>query len=84
MEAIRDWPRPLTKKQVRTFEGLTSYYRRFIPNYASIARPLTALIQNSQPTQVKWTEETEKAFRCLVLGTHAGDSGLFQTTGGTD
>ena len=32
---------PETKTQVRAFLGLTGYYRRFIPNYADVALPLT-------------------------------------------
>ena len=45
--------------------GLTSYYRRFIPHFASIASPLTDLTRDRLPAQVTWTEETEKAFQDL-------------------
>ena len=65
VEAIQDWPRPLTKNQVRTFVGLTSYYRRFIPHFTSVASPLTDLTRDRLPAQVTWTEETEKAFKDL-------------------
>ena len=40
---IKNAPQPKTKKQVRSFLGLTGFYRRFIPNYAQIASPLTDL-----------------------------------------
>lgn len=65
VQAICDWPRPFTKKQVRTFVGLTSYYLRFIPHFVSLASPLTDLTRICLPAQVKWTEETEKTFQDL-------------------
>lgn len=43
IEAIRNWPRPTTVKEVRAFLGLCSYYRRFIFDFAQCARPLNAL-----------------------------------------
>ena len=48
VDAVRNMVRPGTKKQVRKFLGLTGYYRRFIPNYATIAAPLS---ESHYPTQ---------------------------------
>ena len=44
VEKIRDWPVPTSSKEVHSFIGLASYYRRFIPNFAKWAGPLHALI----------------------------------------
>ena len=39
-KAVRDWPVPNTRTQVRAFLGKVGYYRRFIKGYSSIAAPL--------------------------------------------
>ena len=65
VEAVRGLPTPQTKREVRAFLGLTGYYRRFIPNYASTATPLTDLTRKTEPTTVKWTRECEVAFKKL-------------------
>ena len=38
------WPIPKTSKEVHSFIGLASYYRRFIPNFAKWSKPLNVLI----------------------------------------
>ena len=43
VEAVSAFPVPKTKKDVRSFLGLTGYYRKFMPQYATIATPLTDL-----------------------------------------
>ena len=65
VEAVRELPSPRTKREVRAFLGLTGYYRRFIPNYASTATPLTDLTRKTEPNAVKWTGECEAAFKKL-------------------
>ena len=65
VEAVQRWPVPETKKQVRAFLGLTGYYRKFIPQYASIAAPLMDLTKKFAQTHIAWTEECDCAFKQL-------------------
>ena len=67
IEAVKSFPVPLTKKDVRSFLGLTGYYRKFIANYASLVAPLTDLTWNAAPTQVEWDSECEKVFKELKI-----------------
>ncbi|XP_072022131.1 uncharacterized protein [Amphiura filiformis] len=41
IEAIQDAKCPVTKKQLRSFLGLIGFYRKYIPNFAAVASPLT-------------------------------------------
>jgi transposase InsO family protein len=53
VEAIREWLRPKSIKDVQAFVGFTSFYRRFIPRYSALAKPLTDLIRVRQPPSSK-------------------------------
>ena len=53
---------PTTKREVRSFLGLVGYYRDFIPNFASIAVPLTELTRKDQSNEVKWGPVHQSAF----------------------
>ena len=44
IEAIKKWPVPKTVMEVRSFLGFTNYYRKFIPRYAQVARPINQLV----------------------------------------
>ena len=57
--------RPLTKKNVRSFLGLTGYYHEFVPYYAAIAVPLTDATRKGQHNQVIKGDALEKAYTTL-------------------
>ena len=63
IKAIQLWPRPETVTQVWKFMGLMNYYRKFIHNYAKVAKPLHQLVSGKNAklkcTSVKWMEECE-------------------------
>lgn len=44
-EAVRNFPSPTNVRQIQQFLGLTGYFRKFIPGYSIIARPLTNLLK---------------------------------------
>ncbi|CAF5223947.1 unnamed protein product, partial [Rotaria magnacalcarata] len=62
VRAVRDYPVPTRIKDVRAFLGLTSYYRRFIRNYATIAEPLISLTRNIDSRPFLWTSSCQQAF----------------------
>ena len=65
IEAVQSFNPPVTKTEVRTFLGLTGYYRKFIPNYASISAPLSDLVKKNRPNKVDWSTECQQAFTTL-------------------
>jgi hypothetical protein len=65
VQAVVDWHTPTSVRDVRSFLGLASYYRRFIRNFSLIAKPLTDLTKND--TKWQWEEEQEKAFLQLKV-----------------
>ena len=60
VEAIRALPAPTCVKEVRSFVGMCSYYRRFIPNFSQIAEPIIDLTKKY--AHYKWTDVHQRAF----------------------
>ena len=63
LEAVRKMPPPTTPKEIRQFLGLVGYYRKFVPKFADIARPLTNLTKLDVPYD--WTNRCQEAFEFL-------------------
>lgn len=61
--AVKDWPRPTTPTEIRSFLGLTWYYRGFVEGFSTLASPLTKLTQKSSKFQ--WSDACEKSFQVL-------------------
>ena len=61
--AVRDWPQPRDVHEVWSFLGLASYYRSFVQNFATVAKPLFALSEKSR--QFAWSEECQASFDTL-------------------
>ena len=62
-EAVQKWPRSKNQKQMHSFLGLCSYYRRFVSKFAEIARPLHKLCEKY--AAFNWTDICEEAFTRL-------------------
>ena len=75
MQAIREAKPPATKKQVKSFLGLAGFYRKFIPNFAAIAAPLSDLTKkgrsnniqkvDSQTGTAPWGDSQTRSFATL-------------------
>lgn len=60
-EVVKNYPQPKNIKQIRAFLGLVGFYRKFIPEYAHKAQPLTKLTRKNE--KFVWKEDQEEAFR---------------------
>ena len=63
-DVVAEWPIPTNKKEVQQFLGLANYYRRFIKNFASIAKPLQRLTEKNL-NFFEWTDTCQDAFNHL-------------------
>ena len=63
VEQVCTWPIPENRTEVKSFLGLASYYRRFVPDFLTIAQPLYKLTEAK--TEFVWTGECQLAFDSL-------------------
>jgi len=63
VKAIADFPTPKNQKELRSFLGLSGFYRPFIQDYRSIATPLNHLLKKDSIWQ--WTDEEKATFTTL-------------------
>ena len=67
IQAIASLPQPQTKKLMRSFLGMVSFYRKFIPNAAQLTAPLTDLLKKEAKEPLIFTEEASRSFDKLKL-----------------
>ena len=63
VKAVENFPVPQNQTDVKSPLGLCSYYRRYIKNFAMIARPLHKASETK--SSFTWTEQTQEAFESL-------------------
>jgi hypothetical protein len=63
VKEVLEWKPPTTVSEVRSFLGLAGYYRRLIPNFSKIAKPITELLKKRN--EYLWSETCDEAFKHL-------------------
>jgi hypothetical protein len=63
VQEVLDWKSLRLVTQICSFLGLAGYYRRFIPNFSKIAKPMTKLLEKD--VKFKWSPQCEEAFLTL-------------------
>ena len=82
IQALKDWPVPTNVNDLRKFLGFASYFRRFVPGFSQIAKPLHSLLKNIPKKKSKqkprkcesidpeipfiWKSEQQNAFDTLI------------------
>lgn len=61
--AVADWPVPVNTSELRSFLGLSNFYRSFVRDFSSTAAPLTAL--TGARVKFEWSEQHQLAFVLL-------------------
>jgi len=83
LESIQNMPSPTNKSQIRSILGMFSFYRQYVPHYASISSQLHELVKND--VSFTWGEEQESAFRKLKEAiTNAVPLAYFDTSRNTE
>ena len=62
-DKVASWPTPICRREVQQFLGLANYYRRFVKDFAKIAKPLHRLTERT--TRFAWTQQCQEAFEEL-------------------
>lgn len=69
IQAIQNYPIPKTQTEIKRFLGLLGYYRKFIPNFAHVTKPLTQCLKKG--CKITFDSEYTECFeRCKTLLTN--------------
>ena len=63
---VQGWTPPTTVKELQAFLGLAGYYRQYVPQFSTIAKPLHRLV--GKEVEWEWTQECQEAFDALKCG----------------
>ncbi|KAI2654711.1 Transposon Tf2-6 polyprotein [Labeo rohita] len=61
VNAVLNWPRPTTLKELQRFLGFANFYRRFIRHFSAVAAPLSAMVKKGT-SRLTWTQPAFQAF----------------------
>ncbi len=64
VQAVTDWPQPVTLKELQRFLGFANFYRRFIRNFSTVAAPMTSMLKRGRQ-RLMWTPAAIAAFQKL-------------------
>jgi len=65
VEAVLECKQPKSLTEVQSFLGFANFYRRFIPDYSRVARPLMELTKKEKKGEWNWNPEAQAAFEEL-------------------
>ena len=62
IQVIRDWPAPAAITELRSFLGLSNFYRRFMFEFSHVTWPLSQITKGGAKEKSFWLEPQQKAF----------------------
>jgi hypothetical protein len=66
IRSVLDFPVPIISKQLKSFLGLTNYFRDFVRDHSTIVHPLNSMLSNySKTKKLEWTKETLESFHAI-------------------
>jgi hypothetical protein len=66
IQAVLDWERPNSQRDVQSFMGFANFYRRFIKDFSKIVKPLTDTTAKEYSGKAwRWSDQCEEAFETL-------------------
>ena len=63
IQDVLNWKTPESVSEIRSFLGLAGYYRRFVPDFSKLARPMTELLKKG--VKFVWDDKCDQAFQTL-------------------
>ena len=69
IQAVKEFPIPKTPKEIKTYLGLLGYYRKFIPDFAKLTKPMTKCLKKGNKVDIKnveYQDSFEKSKNLLI------------------